>query len=200
MLMPLVPIYMYVFFMGKNPFLLSGDSLLMGIGVSLICVWYAITLWFLGVVPFLRGKPKLYDLLENQVRIIFEDSSSLEIEFYDIQAVRYLDAKIKKDRPVLRKIFDPFCRVATNKKLNLIIWMRDVVFNVLPAYSFGINTKEGEIQLRRKKGSRILRIFFPWLHSPRRSKDISLFPYDTWEFFEQFRIAFYSWKRQQDER
>jgi hypothetical protein len=45
----------------------------------------------------------------------------------------------------------------------------------------------------------MLRILFPWLHSPRRSKDISLFPYDTWEFFEQFRVAFYSWKRQEDE-
>jgi class 3 adenylate cyclase len=199
MLIPIIPIYMYVFFMGKNPFLLTGESLLLGIGVSLICIWYAITLWFLGVVPFLRGRPKLYDLLENQVRIIFEDGSSQDIEFQDIQAVRYLDVKIKKDRPLFRKIFDPFCRVATNKKLNLIIWLKDIVFNILPAYSFGINSNEGEIQLRRKKGSRTLRVFFPWLHSPRRSKDISLFPYDTWEFFEQFRIAFYSWKRQQEE-
>jgi len=199
MLIPIIPIYAYVFYLGKNPFLLTEQSLIAGIGVSALCIWYAITLWFLGVVPFLRGRPKLYDLLENQVRIIFQDGSSLVIEFQQIGAVRFLDARIKRSRTAWRKFLDPTCRVATNKKLTLSIWLREVVFNILPAYSFGINSKDGEIMIRRKKGYRMLRILFPWLHSPRRSKDISLFPYDTWEFFEQFRVAFYSWKRQEDE-
>jgi class 3 adenylate cyclase len=197
MLIPIFPIYAYVIILGNKAFLQSANTILLGAVISVLCIWYAITLWFLGVVPFLRGKPKLYDLLENQVRIIFEDGSTLSVDFQDIQAVRFLDDEIKKSRPIFRKLIDPFCRVATNKKLTISSWFRDVVVNILPPYSFGLGSKEGEILIQRKVGHRFFRLLVPWLNSPRKSKDISLFPYAAWEFFEQFRIAFYSWKRQE---
>jgi hypothetical protein len=197
MLIPIIPIYVYIIMFGKISFLNSPETIAIGSGISLLCIWYAFILWFLGVVPFLRGRPKIYDLLESQIRIIFEDGSQLILEFKDIKAVRYLDSEIRQERPVIRKLVDPFCRVATNKSLTVAIWIREIVLNFLPPYSFGIVSKEGEINLQRKRGARLSRIIFPWKNSPKRTKDLSLYPYDAWEFFEQFRIAFYSWKRQE---
>jgi hypothetical protein len=199
MLIPVVPIYAYVIMFGKISFLHSPQTIAIGSAISLLCVWYALILWFLGVVPFLRGRPKIYDLMESQVRIIFEDSSQLILEFKDIKAVRYLDSEIKRERPIIRKIVDPFCRVATNKTLGPVRWFKEVVLNFLPPYSFGIDSKAGEINIQRKNGARLSRMLFPWKNSPKKTKDLSLLPYDTWEFFEQFRIAFYSWKRQENE-
>lgn len=198
MLIPIMPIYGYVILLGKNLHFNFSQSLPTVIIASILCLWYAITLWFLGVVPFLRGKPKLYDLLENQLRIIFEDGSSHIIHFNMIQSVRFVDSEIRKSRSFGRKLIDPFCRVATTRKLTFFSWLRDVFFNFLPPYSFGLNSREGEIHIQKKKGYRFLRFIFPWLNSPKRCKDISLYPYDAWEFFEQSRIAFYSWERQEN--
>jgi class 3 adenylate cyclase len=199
MLIPLLPIYFYVLILGKNVQTAFTESIIIVIFASLLCIWYTLTLWFLGVVPFLRGQPKLYDLLENQVRIIFQDGSNLAIEFNEIGKVRFVNPTIKKSRSFFRKLIDPLCRVATNQKLTLLNWLKDVVFNVIPPYSFGLGSKKGEIHVQRKKGYRFLRLLFPWLNSPRKSKDISLFPHASWEFFEQFRVAFYTWKRQLSE-
>ncbi len=199
LLIPILPIYWYILLLGNNKFNFTETSILLGIVVSILCIWYSMTMWFLGVVPFLRGRPKLYDLLENQVRIIFQDGSTLSIDFSDIQTVRYLDREIRRSRSLIRKLIDPFCRVATNKKLGISTWLRDILLNVLPPYSFGLGSKDGEIHVQKKRGRRFFRILLPWTNSPKRSKDISLFPYAPWEFFEQFRIAFYSWKRQETE-
>jgi hypothetical protein len=197
MLIPILPIYGYVILLGKNPNINLSDSIGTVIAASILCLWYAVTLWFLGVVPFLRGKPKLFDLMENQLRIIFDDGSFHVISFEIIHSVRFIDPEIRKSRTLFRKLIDPFCRVATTRKLSPTSWFKDVFLNFLPPYSFGISSREGEINIQKKKGSRFLRFIFPWLNSPRRCKDISLFPYDAWEFFEQSRIAFYSWKRQE---
>jgi hypothetical protein len=197
MLIPILPIYGYILLIGKNSHIDLSRSIETVIIASILCLWYAVTLWFLGVVPFLRGKPKLYDLMENQLRIIFDDGSFHIINFQSIYSVRFIDREIMKSRSFLRKLIDPFCRVATTRKLSLSGWFKDVFLNFLPPYSFGINSREGEINIQKKKGFRFLRFIFPWLNSPARCKDISLFPYDAWEFFEQSRIAFYGWKRQE---
>jgi hypothetical protein len=197
MLIPILPIYGYAILLGSNLRVYLSHSMGIVIAASVLCVWYAVTLWFLGVVPFLRGKPKLYDLMENQLRIIFDDGSFHVINFATIHSVRFIDPEIRKSRSFLRKLIDPFCRVATTRKLSPVSWFKDVFLNFLPPYSFGINSQEGEINIQKKKGYRFLRFLFPWLNSPQSCKDISLFPYDAWEFFEQSRIAFYSWKRQE---
>jgi len=196
MLIPLLPIYGYVLLLGKNLQTAFIETIVIVVIASLLCIWYAVTLWFLGVVPFLRGQPKLYDLLENQVRVIFRDGSKLSVEFSEIAKVRFINSKIRKSRSFMRRIVDPFCRVATNQKLTFSSWLREVFFNVIPPYSFGLGSKKGEIHIQRRKGHRLFRILIPWFNSPQKSKDLSLFPYAPWEFFEQFRVAFYSWKRQ----
>jgi hypothetical protein len=198
MLIPILPIYGYAILIGKNSNVNLSDSIGTVIIASILCLWYAVTLWFLGVVPFLRGKPKLYDLLDNQLRIIFDDGSSHIINFRYIHSVRFIDMEIRRARPFFRKLIDPLCRVATTRKLSPISWFKDVFLNFLPPYSFGINSREGEINIQKKMGYRFLRFIFPWLNSPGKCKDISLYPYDAWEFFEQSRIAFYSWKRQEN--
>jgi hypothetical protein len=195
MLIPILPIFAYITLIGKTRTPDIMELAVVGIGSSLLCVWYAVSLWFLGVIPFLRGRPKLYDLLEDQVRILFQDGSQYTIHFSEIAAVRYFDREMNKNRPLLRKIIDPLSRVAANKKITLISWIKNVVFNIMPAYTFGYNSKKGEIHIRRKKGFRLLRFIFPWFNSPSKSKDIGLLPSAPKEFFEQLRHAVQRWQK-----
>ena len=198
MLIPIFPIFAYVIALGKTQRPDMAELIIVGIIASLLCVWYAMALWFLGVIPFLRGRPKLYDLLVNQVRVIFQDGSTLAINFEDILSVRFFDPRINSGRTLWRKMIDPLSRVASNKRLSLRTWLRDVVFNILPPYSFGFGAHKGEIHVRLKEGHRLLRMIIPWFNSPRKSKDISLLPFAPKEFFDQFRIAFQTWKKKQN--
>jgi len=198
MLIPILPIFAYISVLGKTQRPDFTELIIVGSIASLLCLWYAMALWFLGVIPFLRGRPKLYDLLENQVRVIFQDGSSLALNFEDIGSVRYFDPRINAGRTLWRKIIDPLSRVASNKKLSFKTWLRDVVFNILPPYSFGFGSHKGEIHVRLKEGHRLMRMVIPWFNSPRKSKDISLLPFAPREFFDQFRIAFQTWKKKQN--
>jgi class 3 adenylate cyclase len=198
MLIPILPIFAYISVLGKTQRPDFTQLIIVGSIASLLCLWYAMALWFLGVIPFLRGRPKLYDLLENQVRVIFQDGSSLALNFEDIGSVRYFDPRINAGRSLWRKMIDPLSRVASNKKLTFRMWLRDVVFNILPPYSFGFGSHKGEIHVRLKEGHRLMRMVIPWFNSPRKSKDISLLPFAPREFFDQFRIAFQTWKKKQN--
>ena len=74
-------------------------------------------------------------------------------------------------------------------------WFRDVVLNILPPYSFGFGSGQAEIQLRLYKGGAGLRLLFPWLNTPVKSRDLALHPGDTREFYHQLDFAFRKWKK-----
>jgi hypothetical protein len=42
----------------------------------------------------------------------------------------------------------------------------------------------------------MLRLFLPWLNTPVKSRDLSLLPGDTKEFFAQLQTAYARWKQQ----
>ena len=198
MLVPILPIFLFAKALARHQQAEDWISqLLIGIGASMLLVWYTVALWYLGVVPFLRGRPKLYDLMEDQVRVIYRDGTTLAIGFDEIDHLRYRDAKISRSRPWRQKLIDPFHRIANYDTLTFGTWLKEVVLNILPPYSFGLGVRTGEIIVRLVSGYTVLRIFFPWLNSALRSRDLGLVPFDAREFYTQLEVAFTKWKRQQ---
>jgi hypothetical protein len=196
MLIPILPIFAYIKILGRSR---SGDMLellIVGIVASLLCLWYAVSLWYLGVVPFLRGRPRLYDLMEDQVRVIYKDRSSLTIHFSEVKSLRFTSTKVNAQRPLRARVLDPFGRIPDPRSFTLGTWVREVLLNILPPYSFGFGAEGEEIHVRLTKGHTIMRVFFPWRNTPLKSRDLSLSPFDAREFFSQFDTAFTKWKRQ----
>jgi hypothetical protein len=77
-------------------------------------------------------------------------------------------------------------------------WLREAALNILPPYTFGFGSSgNAEIQIRLFSGFQALRIVVPWWNTPLKSRDFSLLPGDTREFYAQFETAFAKWKKQQ---
>jgi len=196
MLVPILPIFLYIKLMGSAASAEAEEIWIIGIIASLLCLWYAISLWYLGVVPFLRGRPKLYDLMEDQIRIIYKDGTTLSIDFSEIHSLRLIDSQSRKNRPFLRRLIDPFGRVSSKVPMTFSLWFEEVVLNFLPPYSFGFGAGQSEIYITLNAGYRIMRAIVPWWNSPVRSRDLSILPFDAKQFFSQFQVAFAKWKKQ----
>jgi class 3 adenylate cyclase len=197
MLVPILPIFMFARILGASQSDFWVEQLVIGIGISLVLVWYALSLWYLGVVPFLRGRPRLYDLMEDRVRILFRDGTSIAIHFSEIDRVRLWDAKTNLLRPLRYRILDPFGRLDGTEPLTLRAWVREVLMNILPPYSFGVGTGKAEIHIRLHAGATVSRFFFPWVNTAMRSKLLSIHPSDTKEFYVQCEVALMKWGKQQ---
>ena len=194
LLIPIVPIFIYVRLLGRSHGEDFSGEIIVGILASLLLVWYVISLWFLGVVPFLRGRPKLYDLMEDQIRVIYRDRTTLSIHFSEIASLRYFDPKVNKARPLKYRILDPFGRLSGKEVLSPGLWLREVFLNILPPYSFGFGAGKGEVHVRLNTGYAILRALVPWWNTPVRSRDLSLLPFDAHEFYAQLEVALAKWR------
>ena len=95
----------------------------------------------------------------------------------------------------MQKLIDPFWRINDYARLTFGTWLKEVVVNFLPPYSFGYGSTEGEILIVLKEGMRFLRALIPWWNTPIRSKDLSIVPNDAKEFFFQFETAWKKWKK-----
>ena len=198
MLIPILPVFIYIRLLGKHQAADWVHQLALVIIVCILCIWYAISLWYLGVVPFLRGRPKLYDLMEDHVRVIYRDGTTLAIDFSEIERLRLWDAKAKSKRSLWHKLIDPFGRLMSYDSITLGGWLKEGALNILPPYSFGFGSSgNAEIQIRLFSGFQALRIVVPWWNTPLKSRDFSLLPGDTREFYAQFETAFAKWKKQQ---
>jgi hypothetical protein len=196
MLVPILPIVAYIKILRvirhTDPDI--QQEMLLGILASGLLLWYTLSLWYLGVVPFLRGRPKLYDLMEDRIRVIYKDATTLTIHFSEIESVRLLSAKAKSSRPFRYKLIDPFGRVLDYNALTFGLWVKDVLMNILPPYSFGYGSQQGEVLVTLKQGYRTMRLLFPWSNTAIRSRDLSLAPNDGREFYYQIDVAFRRWK------
>ncbi|HUI66419.1 MAG TPA: adenylate/guanylate cyclase domain-containing protein [Bacteroidota bacterium] len=196
MLVPILPIFAYIRILGRSPSVDILQELLFGVLASLLCVWYAIALWYLGVVPFLRGRPKLYDLIEDQVRIIYREGTTLSIHFSEIDQIALINNRLKNLRPLRYRILDPFGRVSEYRSMSIFTWLKEVALNILPPYSFGFGSAQGEILIRLLAGYRTMRVVIPWWNTPLKSRDLSISPFDAREFYSQLEVAFKKWRRQ----
>ena len=197
MLIPILPIFGLVSVIGTAQ---SGNvvtEIVIAALASLLLVWYALTLWFLWVVPFLRGWPTLYDLMEDRVRIIFKDRTSLSVHFSEIERLRLWDAKANALRPLKARLLDPFGRLDPAEKLTGRLWLKSVLGEILPPYAFGVGTGGSEIHIRLHAGATILRFFLPWFNTPMHSRTLALNPSDMKEFYVQFEVALMKWGKQQ---
>jgi class 3 adenylate cyclase len=197
MLVPILPIFAYVRILGKARNIDLVQELVFGIIASLLCIWYAISLWYLGVVPFLRGRPKLYDLMEDQVRVIYREGTTLSIHFSEISSLSLMNNRTRSSRPFRYKLLDPFGRIADYGSMTFATWTREVVMNILPPYAFGFGSATGEILIRLNEGYRAMRMVFPWWNTPIKSRDLSIAPNDPREFYAQLDVAFKKWRKLQ---
>lgn len=197
MLVPILPIFFFVRVVGRAQSVDWPQQLAIAAIVCLLLVWYALSLWYLGVVPFLRGRPKLYDLMEDRIRVIFKDGTNIAIHFSEIERLRLWDATSNVLRPWSQRILDPLGRMDGTEPLSFRVWARDVLGNILPPYSFGVGSGKAEIHIRLNGGATIGRLFFPWLNTPMHSRMLSIHPSDIKEFYVQCEVAQMKWSRQQ---
>ena len=195
MLIPILPIFQYIRWMSKPRGFDPTLELIIGIVVSLLLLWYTVALWYLGVVPFLRGRPKLFDLLEDSVRVMYKDGTTLAIGFEEIAHMQFRSMAANRARSFWQKLIDPFWRISEYQGLTPIRWFKEVVLNILPPYSFGFGSGEGEILIVLIEGKRALRALVPWWNTPVKSKDLSIVPFDVREFFFQLDSALKKWKK-----
>ncbi|MEW6509615.1 MAG: adenylate/guanylate cyclase domain-containing protein [Bacteroidota bacterium] len=195
MLVPILPIFAYIRILGRAKTVNVIEQLVIGVIASLLCIWYAISLWYLGVVPFLRGRPKLYDLMEDRVRVIYKDGTTLSIHFSEIANLSLVNNRTKRLRPLRYKILDPFGRISEYGSMTFKVWLKEVALNILPPYSFGYGAAHGEILLQLREGFRTMRVVIPWWNSPIKSRDLTVAPNDAREFYAQFEVAYKKWRK-----
>jgi class 3 adenylate cyclase len=197
MLVPILPIFGLVRIVSTAQSADVVTQIVVGALASLLLVWYTLTLWFLGVVPFLRGRPRLYDLMEDRIRVIFKDKTSLAIHFSEIERLHLWDKKTNALRPLKNRLLDPLGRLDTTDPFTTQSWLKGVLGNILPPYSFGVGSGGAEIHIRLHAGATILRLFLPWFNTALRSRVLSLHPSDTKEFYVQCEVALMKWMKQQ---
>jgi class 3 adenylate cyclase len=197
MLIPILPIFALIRIVGTSHAEDVAAQIIVGVLASLMLLWYTLTLWYLGVVPFLRGRPTLYDLMEDRIRISYKDGTSLSVHFSEIERLRLWDAKSNALRPLKYRLLDPLGRMDPNDRLTLRTWLKEVPGNILPPYSFGLGSGGAEIHIRLNAGATILRLLLPWYNTPMHSRTLSLHPSDTKEFYVQCEVALMKWGKQQ---
>jgi len=154
--------------------------------------WAGLVFTFLGILPVFKGSPKLFDLLDDQIRVVFRSGKIHSIHFSEIEHMRFFDRKAK--RRWKHRIIDPLYRMHDYSKLTWKTWLKEVAGDILPPFSFGFGSTIGEIHLTRKTGRRQLRLLFPWLNTATKSRTLGLTPSDPKGFYEQLETAYKKWQ------
>jgi class 3 adenylate cyclase len=160
----------------------------------LVYPWLGLLFTFFGIVPITKGRPQMFDITEEAIRVVSKKGVSSSIPFSDIKNVWLIGALEKRGRNWKRKLLDPLHRVPSRTALTLKIWITEVATNILPPFSFGFGASEGEIQIRKKKGLNRRRLLMPWFNTMKWSRMLSISPSNPKEFFDQLEIALVKWK------
>ena len=163
------------------------------VGINVEFCWVTLFIVFQFIVPIFRRKPKIFDLLEDQIRVIFQDAVVFVIPFAEISRFRFYDPELARKRPLRFKMFD-----LSYLEDDLAVNSFQQIMNKLKRgnpYWFGFSSKEGGITIERLGGVGLLRVFLPWLNVPSKAKVIALTPANPREFFDQLKIAYEKWKR-----
>jgi serine/threonine protein kinase len=199
--MPFFMIRMLFLLPNSMEFQLLGSRALGWVGFSayisiliVIYPWVGLLFVFFGVLPFIKGRPRSFDVLEDSVSVVFRNGKRFTIHFRDIEHVRFYDTAAKAARPLLIKIIDPFFRVADFKNFTFGIWFTKVFLSPMPPYNFGFGARQGEIIIQKAKGFERLRVLLPFLNTPEKSRVVGLSPNEPGEFHEQLDLAIRKWK------
>ena len=162
-------------------------------GVTIVYEWGGLFYSFFIVIPILRKKPKIFDLMDDQIRIRFKEGGLFVIPFADIKQFRFYDPVASKKRPLVLKIFDSWY-LEDDLSVTFFQLLKRKQKKGIP-YSFGFSSKEGGIYIERIGGiSFHLRRVCPWLNIPANAKLIALTPTNPGEFSDQLKIAYEKWK------
>jgi class 3 adenylate cyclase len=160
----------------------------------LVYPWMGLLFTYFGIVPIIKGRPRMFDITEDAIRVVSRKGKSDSIPFSDIKDIWLFGALDKKKRNWERKILDPLGRLPSTTPFSVKIWFTEVVTNILPPFSFGFGASEGEIQIRKKKGLNRRRLLVPWLNTMKWSRVLSISTSNPKEFYDQLVIALAKWK------
>lgn len=160
----------------------------------LVYPWMGLLFTYFGIVPIMKGRPRMFDITEDAIRVVSKKGISSSIPFSDVKDIWLLGSVERKKRNWKRKILDPLHRVPSGTPLTLKLWIVEVITNILPPFSFGFGASEGEIQIRKKRGLNRRRLLMPWLNTMKWSRLLSISPSNPKEFYEQLEISLAKWK------
>ncbi|MGD0036686.1 MAG: adenylate/guanylate cyclase domain-containing protein [Bacteroidota bacterium] len=151
---------------------------------------------------FMRGTPRLYELLSDQIRIHFSAKKVLTIPFGDIEIIGFLKNPKSDHKGIwgnlkqLKDFHNSYPQLLLNC-LRYTVGRFSARFNFLKGSDLIqperliFATKGGEIHIRRKTGA----TGFLFRFSAGTKRDIALTPSHPGEFYEQLDIALKKWKR-----
>ena len=158
--------------------------------LSLTFIWGITYFISFGLIPLFRGQPKLFEILEDRIRVVLQNRKTISYYFSDFHQFYFYSRQLRKSRSLLNKIIDPLGSNTDYSKMTLKDLMKP---RGIPPYSLGFGLKSGAIRITRKSGYERKRSLFPWLNTPSKSKRISLSPSDPEEFFNQLEVAIKKW-------
>ncbi|MCH7819745.1 MAG: tetratricopeptide repeat protein [Candidatus Marinimicrobia bacterium] len=158
--------------------------------LGLTFIWGIIYFISFGLIPIFRSQPKMFEILEDRLRVVLQNGKTISYYFSDFHQFYFYSRQLRKSRSLLNKIIDPLGSNTDYSKMTLKDLMKPR--GILP-YSLGFGLKSGAIRITRKSGYERKRVLFPWLNTPSKSKQISLSPSDPEEFFNQLEVAIKKW-------
>lgn len=158
--------------------------------LGLTFIWGIIYFISFGLIPIFRGQPKMFEILEDRIRVVLQNGKTISYYFSDFHQFYFYSRQLRKSRSLLNKIIDPLGSNTDYSKMTLKDLMKP---RGIPPYSLGFGLKSGAIRITRKSGYERKRGLFPWLNTPSKSKRISLSPSDPEEFFNQLEVAIKKW-------
>ena len=151
---------------------------------------------------FLRGTPRLYELLNDQIRVHFSTKNILTIPFGDIEMIGFFRNQ-KSDHKGISGNLKQLSEFRNSYPQLLLNCRRYTLGRLSARFNFlrGSDliqperlifaTKGGEIHIRRKAGD----TGFLFRFSAGTKRDIALTPSHPGEFYEQLDVALKKWKR-----
>ena len=163
--------------------------LVIGVSLPLGILMFA----YFGVLQYFRSQPRLFELFDDRLQVVLKSGNTYTVHFSDIHRLQFYDEQMRKSRPLLLKLLDPFGVIAGDNDNTLKSWINKMFTGGMPPYSFGFGSKQGEILIVRKSGIESKRFYMPWKNTPEYSKFISISPAHNREFFRQLKISFLKW-------
>ena len=160
---------------------------------SLSFIWGITYFISYGLIPYFRSQPKLFEILEDRIRVVLQNRKTISYFFSDFHQFYFNNRQLRKSRSLLLKLLDPFGVLVGDNDHTLKYWLKKLFIGGMSPYSFGFGSKQGDILIVRKTGFESKRVLMPWKNTPENSKRISLSPSDPEEFFNQLEVAIKKW-------
>jgi hypothetical protein len=158
--------------------------------VCIAFLWCSILFFFTLVIPIFSNRIKQYDLMSDGIDIVKKNNIRISILFSDIKSIKYYFRKKDSLLKWLYKEADRYTAMEDYKEISFL----NAQYRLPSSYGVGMSSNE-RILVTRVSGFKYLAILLPWRFTLDKYRNISLFPSETKEFFDQLYVAYEKWKK-----